>query len=154
MENNASYAAGFDKGELPAEPAKGIAVLTCMDARIDVHRILGVEEGDVHVIRNAGGLASQDAVRSLLLSQRVLGTQVVLVIQHTQCGMLNLPEDEVLREVEEEFGARPGFELGAFEDLHASVRAAVATVKGTPFLSDSVRGFVYDVATGRLNEII
>ena len=153
LQNNAAYAATFAKSDLPPIPALRVAVLTCMDARIDVHRILGVEEGGVHVIRNAGGLVTEDAVRSLLLSQKVLATREVLVIQHTGCGMLNLPEQEIKRELERELGAAPEFELGAFTDLHDSVRRAVATIKQTPFLHDSVRGFVYDVTTGGLQEV-
>ncbi len=154
LRNNTYYAERFDKGDLPARPAKRIAVVTCMDARIDVHRILGLEEGDAHVIRNAGGLITEDATRSLLLSQRVLSTEQVLVIQHTECGMLNLPEEELKREVEREFGMRPDFDLGAISNLNESVRSAVAAIEATPFLSNAVRGFVYDVKTGRLHEVV
>lgn len=153
LKNNAAYANAFDKNDLPPLPRLGIAILTCMDARIDVHRILGVEEGDVHVIRNAGGLATEDAIRSLLLSQRVLETKEVVVIQHVGCGMLDLPEDDIKRGLERDFGVTPEFELGGFSDLTESVRSAIATIKASPFLGDSVRGFVYDVTTGRLVEV-
>jgi carbonic anhydrase len=153
LQNNVTYAESFDKGDLPAVPAERVAVVTCMDARIDVHRILGVREGDVHVIRNAGGLVTDDAIRSLLLSQRVLSTEEVLIIQHTGCGMLNLPEEQIKRDLEREFASPPSFELGGFTDLHDSVRAAVTTIKDTPFLRGAVRGFLYDVTNGRLHEV-
>lgn len=151
--NNAAYAETFDKGDLPAPPSRGIAVVTCMDARIDVHRVLGAKEGDLHVIRNAGGLATDDAIRSLVVSQRMLSTELVLVVQHTRCGMLDLPEEEIKREIERESGVSVEFELGAFTDLHQSVRSAVITIQDSPFLGGFVRGFVYDVATGRLQEV-
>lgn len=154
MQNNEDYAEGFDKGDLAPEPAKRMAVVTCMDARIDVHRILGLNEGDAHVIRNAGGLATDDAIRSLVLSQRVLSTQEVIVIQHTDCGMLNLPEEELKRDIEREVGSAPAIPFGSFTDLHESVRNAVRTIKNTPFLGGVVRGLVYDVSTGRLQELL
>jgi carbonic anhydrase len=153
LQNNVAYATAFDKSDLPARPAKGLAVLTCMDARIDVHRVLGLQEGDAHVIRNAGGLVTEDAIRSLLLSQRVLSTNEVLVIQHTSCGMMNLPDEELKSEIREELGSAPPFELGGFSDLYESVRSAMAKIKESPFLGNAVRGFVYDVKTGRLEEI-
>jgi carbonic anhydrase len=153
LQNNATYAQSFALGGLPATPARRIAVLTCMDARIDVHRILGLKEGDAHVIRNAGGLLTLDAIRSLVLSQRVLSTEVAVVIQHTSCGMLNLREAELEREIEEELGSKPGFEFGGFTDLYENVKATVAKIKDEPLLRGDAFGFVYDVETGRLQEV-
>lgn len=153
LQNNAAYAQSFAHGELPAKPARRIAVLTCMDARIDVHRILGLSEGDAHVIRNAGGLLTLDAVRSLVLSQRVLSTEEIVVIQHTGCGMLNLPEAELEREIEQELGSKLNLKFGGFGDLHENVKATVAKIKDDPLLRGHAYGFVYDVATGRLEEI-
>ena len=155
LQNNRTYAAGFDKGHLASPPARGIAVLACMDARMDVHRILGVQEGDVHVIRNAGGIASDDALRSLLISQRLLGTKAVIVIQHTACGMLTLAEDEVTEEVERETGESLPFRLHAFGELEQETAAAVKAIRSARFLPhrDDVRGFIYDVQTGHLREV-
>lgn len=155
LQNNRKYAAGFDKKQLGSPPAKGIAVVACMDARMDIHRILGVQEGDVHVIRNAGGVASDDALRSLLISQRLLGTEVVMVIQHTGCGMLALQEDEVAAEVERETGQPLPFRLHAFGELEQETLAAVERIESSSFLPhrDHVRGFVYDVETGQLREV-
>lgn len=118
LKNNEVCASGFDKGDVPAQPSKRVAIITCMDARIDVHRILGLDEGDTHVIRNGGGLVTEDALRSLVLSQRVLGTTQVIVIQHTGCGLLDLPEEEIKRDMERDLGAAPDFSFGGFSDLH------------------------------------
>lgn len=153
--NNRAYAQGFDKAGLPGRPARRVAILACMDARIDVHRILGLEEGDAHVIRNAGGLPTADAIRSLVISQRVLGTEEVILVHHTECGMEGLPEDELRRELEEEAGRPVPFELGAIANLEESVRRSVKRIKSDPFIPNktSVRGFLYDVKTGHLNEV-
>lgn len=139
---------------LGARPRLRLAVLACMDARLDVERCLGLEAGDAHVIRNAGGLATDDALRSLLLSQRLLGTEEVALIHHTRCGLLGLREPEVLAQIEAETGERPPFPLGGFADLEEALRRGVETVRGCPFLPhrDRVRGFIYDVDTGRLLE--
>ena len=153
LQNNDAYARAFEHGALPSTPARRVAVLTCMDARIDVHRILGLKEGDAHVIRNAGGLLTLDAVRSLVLSQRVLSTEEIVVIQHKGCGMLNLPEAELKREIEQELGAAPGFEFGGFTDLYENVKATVAKIEDEPLLRGRVYGFIYDVETGRLQEV-
>ena len=155
LEQNLAYARDFDKGGLPGRPAKGVAILACMDARIDVHRIFGLQEGDAHVIRNAGGLPTDDAIRSLVISQRVLGTKEIILVHHTSCGMLGLPEEDLTRELEEEAGVTVPFELGAISDLETNLRDSVARIKADPFLpnKDSVRGFVYDVTSGRLREI-
>jgi carbonic anhydrase len=157
LRNNAAYAADYAHGALPAPPAKPLAVLTCMDARIDPHRMLGLAEGDAHVIRNAGGVANDDAIRSLVVSQRKLGTREVLVILHTDCGMRTFVEDEFVGQLEVETGVRPAWETTAFHaDIEADVRRAVARVRESPFLPyvDAVRGFVYEVETGLLREVV
>ena len=130
-------------------------MVACMDARLDVHRILGLKEGDAHVIRNAGGVITEDAIRSLVISQRLLGTREVILIHHTGCGMLGLPEEEVKEDIRREVGIRPPFSFEAFGDLEEDVRQSVALLKSSPFipLKESVRGFVYDVVTGRLREV-
>ena len=155
VRNNESYARSFKKGSLPLPPAKHIAVLACMDARLDVHKILGLEEGDAHVIRNAGGVATDDAIRSLTISQRLLGTTEIILIHHTDCGMLTFHDDDVKRQIEKETGIRPAFALEAFSDLNEDVRQSIARIKASPFVphKDRIRGFVYDVRTGRLNEV-
>ena len=131
-----------------------LAVLACMDARLDVHKILGLEEGDAHVIRNAGGVATEDAIRSLLISQRLLGTEEIILIHHTDCGMLTFKDDEVKQQIETETGIRPPFALEAFSNLEEDVRQSIARIEASPFLrSKHVRGFVYDVNSGRLREI-
>ncbi|TMD96569.1 MAG: carbonic anhydrase [Chloroflexi bacterium] len=155
VRNNQSYAGSFKKGDLPLPPAKHVAVLACMDARLDVHKILGLQEGDAHVIRNAGGVATDDAIRSLAISQRLLGTTEIVLIHHTDCGMLTFKDDEVKRQIESDTGIRPAFALEAFPDLDDDVRQSIARIQASPFIPDksSVRGFVYDVRSGRLNEV-
>ena len=155
LESNASYAAGFDKGDLPLPPARNLAVVACMDARLDTHKILGLEEGDAHVIRNAGGVVSDDAIRSLVISQRLLGTREILLIHHTDCGMLTFRDDDVKDAIEGDTGLRPTFALEAFGDLEQDVRQSIARIQASPFIphKDQVRGFVYDCASGRLNEV-
>lgn len=155
LANNQAFAAEFDAANLGPRPGKSLAVVACMDARVDVHKILGLGLGDAHVIRNAGGVVTDDVLRSLLISQRLLGTHAVLVMQHTRCGLLGLPEEDVLREIEAETGARPPFNLEGFSDLEESVRRSVDRVCSSAFIPhvDLVRGFVYDVATGSLSEV-
>jgi carbonic anhydrase len=155
VENNKRYAGSFDKGSLPMPPARKLAVLACMDARLDVHKILGLEEGDAHVIRNAGGVATDDAIRSLVISQRLLGTEEIVLVHHTDCGMLTFSDDDLKRQIESETGIRPHFAMESFSDLEADVRQSVARIKASPFIprKESVRGFVYDVQTGALTEI-
>jgi carbonic anhydrase len=155
LQNNDAYAGSFKKGDLPLPPAKHIAVLACMDARLDVHKILGLQEGDAHVIRNAGGVATDDAIRSLVISQRLLGTKEIVLIHHTDCGMLTFKDDQVKGQIESEVGIRPAFALEAFADLEQDVKQSIARIKASPFIPNksSVRGFVYDVRTGRLNEV-
>jgi carbonic anhydrase len=155
LRNNESYAKSFTKGNLPLPPAKHVAVLACMDARLDVHKILGLQEGEAHVIRNAGGVATDDAIRSLVISQRLLGTNEIILIHHTDCGMLTFKDDEVKSKIEAEVGIRPQFALEAFGNLEADVKQSIARIEASPFIPNktSVRGFVYDVRSGRLNEV-
>src|SRR3989449_11521920 len=144
LKNNEAYARAFDKGNLPLPPAKKLAVLACMDARLHVSKILGLKEGDAHVIRNAGGVATEDAIRSLTISQRLLGTEEIVLIHHTDCGMLTFSDDQVKAQVEADTGIRPPFALEAFGDLEADVRQSIARIKASPFVprKDGVRGFV------------
>ena len=153
--NNVRYEESFDKGALPLPPARKLAVVACMDARLDPHRILGLEEGDAHVIRNAGGVISDDVIRSLLISQRLLGTREILLIHHTDCGMLTFRDDGVKDSIEADTGLRPAFALEAFGDLEKDVRQSISRIQANPFIphKDQVRGFIYDCATGRLDEV-
>jgi carbonic anhydrase len=155
LQNNEQYAEGFDKGDLPLPPAKGVAVVACMDARLHVSKVLGLEEGDAHIIRNAGGVVTDDEIRSLAISQRLLGTSEVILIHHTDCGMLTFTDDEFRRQLQQETGVRPEWAAEAFQDLDDDVRQNIARIKASPFIpnKDSVRGFVYDVKTGRLREV-
>ena len=155
LANNDRYAEGFDKGDLPLPPAKQVAVVACMDARLDVSKLLGLEEGDAHVIRNAGGVVTDDEIRSLAISQRLLGTREIVLIHHTDCGMLTFKDDDFRHEIEEETGVRPEWAAEAFEDLDRDVRQNIARVEASPFIphKESVRGFVYDVTNGHLREV-
>lgn len=155
LQNNARYAESFDKRDLPLSPARGVAVVACMDARLDTYKLLGLDEGDAHVIRNAGGVVSDDAVRSLVISQRLLGTREIILIHHTDCGMLTFRDDDVKDTILADTGLRPSFALEAFGDLNEDVRQSIRRINANPFIpvKDSVRGFVYDCATGRLNEV-
>jgi carbonic anhydrase len=155
LRNNESYARSFDQGQLTLPPAKKLAVIACMDARLHVSKILGLKEGDAHVIRNAGGAVTEDAIRCLTISQRLLGTEEIILIHHTDCGMLTFKDDEVKAQIEKDTGIRPPFALDAFSDLEEDVRQSIRRIKASPFVpkKDKVRGFVYDVKTGRLNEV-
>ena len=155
LANNARYAENFDRGEVPLPPGHKLAVVACMDARLDTHRILGLKEGDAHVIRNAGGVVTDDAIRSLTISQRLLGTLAIVLIHHTDCGMLTFRDDDVKDAIEADTGLRPAFALEAFGDLEQDVRQSIARIRASPFIvhKDQIRGFVYDCATGRLNEV-
>ena len=154
LANNRTYASQFS-GTLPLPPAKGTAVVACMDARLDVYRVLGLEEGDAHVIRNAGGVVTDDVLRSLLISQRLLGTKEIILIHHTECGMLTFTDDEVKAAVHADIGLRPHFALEAFGDLDEDVRQSIARIKASPYVpnKDSIRGFVFDVQNGELREV-
>jgi carbonic anhydrase len=154
LANNAEYAASFS-GPLPMPPGKHVAVVACMDARLDVYRILGLNEGEAHVIRNAGGVVTDDEIRSLAISQRLLGTQEIILIHHTDCGMLTFTDDEFKKSIQDETGIKPSWGAEAFPDLDEDVRQSIARIKASPFVphKDSIRGFVFDVATGKLNEV-
>jgi len=154
LANNARYAEQFS-GPLPLPPAKHIAVVACMDARLNVYAILGLAEGEAHVIRNAGGVVTDDEIRSLAISQRLLGTTEVVLIHHTDCGMLTFTDDQFKRAIQEDTGIKPAWSAEAFPDLDEDVRQSIARIKASPFIphTDSVRGFVFDVATGKLNEV-
>ena len=153
--NNTRYAEAFDKGDLALPPAAKTAIVACMDARMDPARLLGLEEGDAHVIRNAGGVVSDDAIRSLVISQRLLGTEEIILIHHTDCGMLTFRDDDVKAAIEADTGLRPTFALEAFPDLEEDVRQSMRRIETCPFIprKDHIRGFIYDVKTGRLNEV-
>lgn len=155
LANNARYAESFDKGDLPIPPAKRTAIVACMDARIDTGQLLGIEEGDAHVIRNAGGVVTDDVLRSLVISQRLLGTEEIILIHHTDCGMVTFTDDEVKSQIEADTGIRPSFALEAFPDVDEDVRQSIRRIRANPFIpvKDKIRGFVYDVKTGRLNEV-
>lgn len=155
LEANEAYAASFAKGDLPLPPARRVAVLACMDARLDPARVLGLEEGDAHVIRNAGGVASEDAIRSLVISQRLLATREIVIIHHTDCGMVTFRDDEVKAQILADTGLRPTFALEAFPDEVDDVRQTLRRIRTNPFIphTDQVRGFVYDVRSGRLDEV-
>jgi carbonic anhydrase len=155
LRNAESYAASFDKGDLPLAPARRLAIVACMDARLDLYALLGLREGDAHVIRNAGGVVTDDAIRSLAISQRLLATDEIMLIHHTGCGMLTFTDDEFRRAVQEETGIRPGWAAEAFADLDENVRQSLARIRASPFIprKERVRGFVYEVETGRLREV-
>ena len=156
LSNAASYEETFDRGKLERAPRRRLAIVTCMDARIDIASILGLREGDAHVIRNAGGLIADDEIRSLAISQRKMGTRSIMLVHHTDCGMLFFSEDEFRRELEAETGIAVPWQPESFEDLDVDVRESIARVRSSPFLPhrDDVRGFVYEVETGVLREVL
>jgi carbonic anhydrase len=156
LANNDSYAANFDKSELPLPPAKRVAIVACMDARLSPYAALGLKEGEAHIIRNAGGVVTADQIRSLAISQRLLGTEEIILIHHTDCGMLTFTDDDFKRQIEDEVGIKPEWAAEAFGDLEADVRQSIARIKASPFIpkKDAIRGFIYDVKTGRLNEVV
>jgi carbonic anhydrase len=155
LANNEKYAADFDKGDLPLPPAKKLAVVACMDARLNVFGALGLQEGDAHVIRNAGGVVTDDEIRSLAISQRLLGTEEIILIHHTDCGMLTFTDDQFRTAIEDDTGVKPEWAAESFTDLDRDVRQSIARIKASPFIprKDAVRGFVYEVETGRLREV-
>lgn len=155
LQNNEVYAESFDKGDLPLPPAKGVAVVACMDARLNVYGMLGLQEGDAHVIRNAGGVITDDEIRSLAISQRLLGTREIILIHHTDCGMLTFSDDELKQQIQEDVGMKPHFSMESFSDLEEDVRQSITRIQASPFIpnKESVRGFVYEVETGRLREV-
>jgi carbonic anhydrase len=155
LANAERYADRFDRGSLPMPPAKRVAVLACMDARINPYGLLGLHEGDAHVIRNAGGAVTDDAIRSLAISQRLLGTEEVILIHHSDCGMLTFKDDDFRRQIQQETGIRPQWAAEAFDDPEEDVRQSIARIKASPFIpiKEHVRGFVYHVESGRLTEV-
>jgi carbonic anhydrase len=155
LANAERYAEGFDKGGLPLPPARKVAVVACMDARLNPYALLGLHEGDAHVIRNAGGVITDDEIRSLSISQRLLGTEEIILIHHTDCGMLTFSDDEFRRSVQDEVGIKPEWAPESFSHLDEDVRQSMARIEASPFIprKDSIRGFVYDVKTGRLREV-
>ncbi len=156
VQNSEAYAANFDKGDLPMPPAKKVAVVACMDARVNPYGVLGLTEGDAHVIRNAGGVVTEDAIRSLAISQHLLGTEEIVLIHHTDCGMLTFKDDDFRAQLQQDTGIKPGWAAEAFPDLDEDVRQSMARVHASPFIANkgSVRGFVYEVETGKLREVL
>ena len=155
VENAKTYAEDFDKSDLPLPPARRIAIVACMDARLNVYGLLGLHEGEAHVIRNAGGVITDDEIRSLAISQRLLGTEEVMLIHHTDCGMLTFDDDEFRRTVQEQTGIKPEWAAETFADVEEDVRQSIRRIEASPFIpkKDRVRGFVYEVESGRLREV-
>jgi carbonic anhydrase len=155
LKNAEAYRAAFDKGDLPMPPGAKVAVVACMDARLNPYGILGLKEGDAHVIRNAGGVVTDDAIRSLAISQRLLGTEAIILIHHTDCGMVTFSDDDFRKAIEADTGIRPPWAAEAFPDAAADVRQGINRIQASPFIpkKDNVRGFVYDVHTGALEEV-
>ncbi len=155
LRNAEAFAEDFDKGDLAMPPAKKVAIVACMDARISPFALFGLEVGDAHVIRNAGGIISDDEIRSLAISQRLLGTEEIILVHHTDCGMLTFTDDEFRAQIQAETGIKPQWPAESFTDLEDDLRQSLARVKTSPFIpnKDSVRGFVYEVETGRLREV-
>ncbi len=152
---NQQYAASFDQADLPMPPSRNLVVVACMDARLDVYRLAGLNLGEAHVIRNAGGVVTDDVIRSLLISQTALGTNEVALIHHTDCGMLTFKDDDVKAQVRDQTGIRPPFALEAFPDPDDDVRQSINRINASPFVpnKNGVRGFVYEVESGRLREV-
>lgn len=155
LANNARFVEGFDVGHLDVRPSRRLAVVACMDSRIAVFRVLGLGLGEAHIIRNAGGIVTNDVIRSLAISQRRLGTRAIVVIQHTDCGLMKITDDEFRAELQEATGLAPTFAIESFRDLDANVRQSLERLRVSPFLAyrDDIRGFVYDVDTGALREV-
>jgi carbonic anhydrase len=156
VRNAQSYGQSFERGDLPLPPAKRVAVVACMDARLNPYGLLGLQEGDAHVIRNAGGVITDDEIRSLAISQRLLGTEEIMLIHHTDCGMLTFGDDDFRRELQRETGVKPEWPAEAFEDLEEDLRQSIGRIKASPFIprKETIRGFVYDVHTGHLDEVV
>ena len=156
LSNNETYASQFSKGSLPMPPAKQIALVVCMDARLETGALLGLAEGDAHVIRNAGGVVTDDVIRSLTISQRLLGTREIMLVHHTTCGILTFNDADLKQQISEDTGFTPPFAMEAFLDVDANVLESIARVKASPYIpyKDQVRGFVYDVKSGLLREVI
>jgi carbonic anhydrase len=155
LDNAKSYAASFDNGDLPMPPGRKVAIVACMDARLNPYALLGLKEGDAHIIRNAGGVVTDDEIRSLAISQRLLATEEIVLIHHTDCGMLTFTDDEFRRSIQDDTGIKPEWAAEAFPDVDEDVRQSLARINASPFIpkKDSVRGFVYEVETGNLREV-
>ncbi len=155
LQSNEAYARSFSSGDLPMPPGRKVVVVACMDARLNPYGMLGLHEGDAHVVRNAGGVVTDDVIRSLLISQRLLGTEEIVLVHHTDCGMLTFREDDVKAGVQDDTGLKPHFALESFDDLDRDVLQSIARIKASPFVPNkqSVRGFVYDVTSGKLREV-
>lgn len=155
LKNNEAYAKSFRNGSLSSRPRRRVAIVACMDARLDIYKILGLTEGDAHIIRNAGGAVTDDTIRSLLISQRLLGTEEIILIHHTSCGMQLSTDEEIKKEIQAEIGIGPPFSIETFEDPEQDIRQSIARIKISPFVSkkEETRGFVYDVRTGKLHEV-
>ena len=155
LDNNSAHAAEFSAGDLSIPPTDEIAIVACMDARLDVLAILGLDKGNAHIIRNAGGVVTDDVIRSLMISQRLLGTREIMLVHHTDCGMLTFTDAELEEAIEEETGTRPAFSIQSFSNLEESVRKSIAQIQASPFIPHKqvVRGFVYEVETGNLREV-
>lgn len=155
LANNAEYAESFDRRGLPAAPSRRAAIVACMDSRMSIFGILGLADGEAHIIRNAGGVVTDDVIRSLCLSQRALGTREIILIHHTDCGLQKVTEDGFKAELEDELGVRPHWAVEAFEDPYVNVRKSIQRLLSSPFILDKnhIRGFVYDVTTGLLDEV-
>jgi carbonic anhydrase len=155
VSNAELYEKSFDAGDLPLPPAKRVAIVACMDARLNPYGLLGLREGDAHVIRNAGGVITDDEIRSLSISQRLLGTEEIMLIHHTDCGMLTFSDDDFRRQVQGDTGVKPEWAAEAFDDLEEDVRQSIARIEASPFIpkKDKLRGFIYEVETGRLREV-
>jgi carbonic anhydrase len=154
LRNAEQYASSFDKGDLPMPPGRKLAVVACMDARLIPTRVLGLNEGDAHVIRNAGGVVTDDTIRSLAISQRLLGTEEIILIHHTDCGMRTFTDDEFKRSIQDETGIKPEWAAEAFPDVDEDVRQSLARIRASPFIPrKNVRGFVYEVESGKLREV-
>jgi carbonic anhydrase len=155
LRNAEKYAENFDKGDLPMPPARKVAIVACMDARLSPFALLGLEVGDAHVIRNAGGVVTEDEIRSLAISQRLLGTEEIILLHHTDCGMQTFTDDEFRQSIQEETGIKPTWSAECFSDVDEDLRQSLARIQASPFIpkKDSVRGFVYEVETGRLREV-
>jgi len=156
LANNEVYAGTFTKGALPMPPAKQVAIVACMDARLETGALLRLVEGDAHVIRNAGGVVTDDVIRSLTISQRLLGTREIMLIHHTDCGMLTFTDADLKQQILDETGIKPPFAMEAFANVDADIRQSIARIKRSPYipLKEQVRGFVYEVESGQLREVI
>ena len=155
LANAKAYAASFSKADTPLSPARKVAVLACMDARLNPYSLLGLQEGDAHILRNAGGVVTDDQIRSLAISQRLLGTEEIILIHHTDCGMLTFTDDEFKRSIQEDVGIKPEWAVETFPDLDEDVRQSIRRINASPFVphTDALRGFVFDVGSGRLAEV-